>query len=204
MSVRLGILSDEKMDYQFVVSLLRLADARGLTKAIMANGDVGRLDEGRNRVAGEFLRTDAEWLLWLDTDMAFTPLDFDNLMQRAKQGNPIASGLYYRASDPPTPCAMRYKDGHAKAITAPPKGKTISVDTAGFGFMLTHREVLEKMLAEDFNPTHPWFDNGERGPAGQTLADDASFCWRAKKLGYDILVDTNVLIGHIKAGVLYG
>lgn len=203
MSVRLGILSDDQLDYLFVVSLMRLADARGITKAIFANGDVGRLDEGRNRVAGEFLKTDAEWLLWLDTDIVFTVQDFDKLLMRGKT-NPIVSGLYFRASDPPTPCAMRYKDGRARVLETVPPGKVISVDTAGFGFMLTHREVLEKMLAQDFNPTHPWFDNGQIGPAGQTLADDASFCWRAKQLGYDIILDTDVRVGHIKPRPLYG
>ena len=201
--IRLGILSDDKLDYQFVVSLLRLADARGVTKAIFANGDVGRLDEGRNRVAAEFLKTDAEWLLWLDTDMVFTPVDFDNILRRGGMGNPIVTGLYYRASDPPTPCAMRYKDGHARVLTTVAPNKAISVDTAGFGFMLTHREVLEKM-APQYNPTHPWFDNGQIGPNGQALADDSSFCFRAKELGYDIILDTSIRLGHIKAKPIYG
>lgn len=201
MSVRIGVLSDEKLNYLMVVSLMRLADARGLTKVIFANGDVGRLDEGRNRVAEEFLRSGAEWLLWVDTDMVFSPQDFDALLAR---GAPIVSGLYYRASDPPTPCMMRYKDGHARVVKDWPKAKTISVDTAGFGFMLTHREVFEKIAAEQFNPTHPWFDNGQIGPSGQTLTDDASFCWRAKQLGYNILVDTAVVIGHLKPQVIRG
>ena len=100
---------------------------------------------------------------------------------------------------------MRYNEhGRAKVVQGWSRGKTVSVDTCGFGFMLTHREVLSKMLAEQFNPTHPWFDNGQLGPAGQTLADDASFCWRAKQLGYDILVDTSVGIGHIKSAVIRG
>ena len=199
--IRLGILSDEKLDFQFVVSLMRLADARGITKALFANGDVGRLDQGRNVVAKAFLETDAEWLLWIDTDMVFEPQHLDQLLAHKQ---PIVSGLYYRASDPPTPCMMRYKDKQARVVKDWPKKKLIAVDTAGFGFMLTHRDVLEKIASKRFSPTHPWFDNAQAGPGGQSLADDSSFCVRAALCGYQVLVDTSVRIGHIKQAVLYG
>ena len=97
---------------------------------------------------------------------------------------------------------FRYKDGHTKTVKDFRNGSVISVDVAGLGFMLTHREVLEKMAAAHFSQYRPWFDNSALGPAGQPLADDSSFCARAKELGYNILVDTAVVLGHIKPKVI--
>ena len=202
-AVTIGVMADHHLDFVMVRDLVKLIHDRWNEiggRVIWAIGDVGHLDIGRNRVAENFLKeTTSEWLLWLDTDMSFRATDFDALYHR---GASIVSGLYYRDTDPPTPCMFRYKDGHAKVLKDFRPGAMVSVDVAGMGFMLTHREVLEKMAAARFSQYRPWFDNSALGPAGQPLADDSSFCARAKELGYNILVDTAVVLGHIKPKVI--
>lgn len=198
-------MTDENLPSIMVRDLVYLLRNRRIDGGVIwAEGDVGRLDEGRNKVADEFVRSSNDWMLWIDTDMAFTANDFDKLLARAKMGNLIVSGLYYRATNPPTPCMMRYKDGRVRVLKDWPKNAVVSVDTVGLGFILTHREVFEKIAAQGYSQSHPWFDNGQRGPAGQTLSDDSSFCFRAKEVGFDILVDTSAVIGHIKPRVLRG
>src|SRR3990167_9032 len=203
MSATVGSMAVHHLEYMMVRDLVALLHGRvpeiGV-RVIFAHGDVGRLDKGRNRVVEHFLERDTEWLLWIDSDMTFNPSDFDALYRRAQAGNKIVSGLYYRDSDPPTPCMFRYQNaGDRKFLRVVKEFRKgpMNVDGVGLGFCLVHRSVYEKIPA-------PWHDNTLKGPGGDGLADDSSFCYQAQQAGFQIVVDTSVVLGHIKPTVLLG
>lgn len=207
--IAIGMITDSYVNRETVSCLLRLERQRHdrLGGFIDAYGDVGHLDIGRNRVISNFLSTDNEWLLWVDSDMVFTPTDFDALTFRAQQGWNITSALYVRDTDPPTPCAFRYVQEedriHSRVVELPAKDKVMKVDAVGFGFVLMHRDVFTKIATKAFNPARLWCDNSVVGPHGQPLSEDMSFCLRAKDVGFDIALDTAVRVGHVKTRVLY-
>lgn len=208
MQAAIGLMTDHLVEVEAMKSILvLLAEAQPIFhgRVIIEQGSIGRLDRGRNDVIRRFggLGT-ADWLLFVDSDMVFTPDDFRKLAEWANPVRyPILSGLYYKDSTPPLPVAFRWdEDGHSKHVEL--SGDALQqVDGAGMGFMLIHIDALNKIYDNFAGQEEPWCDNGQRGPAGQPLADDLSFCYRATECGLPIHLVTTTDLGHIKAKALH-
>ena len=200
--IAVGITHDAHLDADFVVSLVRLQQAYPMP-VIFQKGPIGRLDVARNRVFSQFLKSDRDWLLMLDTDMVFTPSDFAELAKEANDPNAlIVSGLYYQAdieSGSMRPMLFDFNGDHIVQRTHVTSGSHIQhPDLTGFGFCMIHRKVLEAFGSE------PWCDNTRQGPGGQAMSEDFSFFCRAGQLGFRPNVVTTIQPGHIKPMVLYG
>jgi hypothetical protein len=129
-------------------------------------------------------------ILWVDTDnICETPADPNLAIQQLLQCNvPIVSGLY----------RAKQKEGFQYAAWMDAKipdkpgftpvmsytGNFIQVDTIGFGFCLTSREVFEKIPP-------PWFPWTTVAPS-----EDFNFCIKAREYGYKINVFTDVKLQH--------
>jgi hypothetical protein len=105
-------------------------------------------DHNRNLIAESFLKSDAEWLMWIDADTVIPPEGIEKLLDSGKK---IISGLYYAKHPPHNPIA--YYD-HLNAYKSLDheggrweKGEILEVDSVGFGCMLTHRSVFEDIKA---------------------------------------------------------
>src|SRR5437763_859484 len=77
-AVLLGFIHSDTVHASFLHSVLALVgwdmahDARVLRGGWLGmRCGAGSLPEARNKVVGAFLESDAEWLLWIDTDMGF-------------------------------------------------------------------------------------------------------------------------------------
>lgn len=135
-------------------------------------------------------------LMWIDSDIAFTPED---VLKLYKSDKDIISGCYLLASGEvvayPKMLESAYTIDQVKAMSG-----TIEVEGVGFGFVCIAQGVFEKM-------SRPWFqqvmmektdsDTGEvfKFPL---LGEDLSLCERARRLGYKIWLDTNVKVIHHK------
>ena len=100
-------------------------------------------DHSRNLIAGDFLKSDSEWLFWIDSD---TQVPVGALERMIAHGKTLVSGLYYGKNDPHPPIAYYKFNGAYQPIdkaTKWEKGEIIPVDSAGMGCMLTHRSVFE-------------------------------------------------------------
>lgn len=204
-SVTIGIVHDDKIDAQFVVSLVQLLSTRRdniMGRVAFRGGVVGRLDRGRTDVIRLFLENEAleaDWLLMVDSDMVFGTPQFDRILETADPvTRPIVTGLYLRASQPPSPCVFELKDGHLRIKDNIQPDKVQRIDSAGLGFTLAHRAALEHMREE----TGGWCDNSDTNGHGEPLADDASFFQRARQSGFPIYLDSAVEVGHVKPGLL--
>lgn len=149
-------------------------------------------------------------VLFVDADMTFPP---DALKRLVQHDVPIVGGLCFNRRHPYNPILLRYHpdevarfghgggDGQKKTfgfVYHYPDNAVIEVDATGGAFILIKREVLEKVLEQDnagknssdLN-TRPWWGSISG------LSEDFSFCLRAQRAGYKILIDTGCKIGHI-------
>lgn len=171
----------------------------------------GGIVEGRNTAVERFLQADAEWLMWIDTDMGFAPDSIDQLVAAAHPTErPIVGGLCFTQKETevdglggfrtaPSPTLYRWVDvGDGRQGFTPwydyPANELVQVAGTGSAFILIHRSVLEK-LGED-GPT--WYNRLTNPTTSQLLSEDLSFCGRAVQAGFPIYVDTRVKTTHMK------
>ena len=174
------------------------------------------LPAARNEAAARFLKTDAEWLFWVDTDMGFAPDTVDRLLAAADPvDRPIVGALCfaqreihpdgmsgYRVRAAPTIydwVKVGDKQGFLNRQTYEPDALTRCSGT-GSAAILIHRSVFER-IADKYGPT--WYN---RAPEAQPDADgmqrmlgeDLSFCMRAGTVGIPVHVHTGIKTTHLK------
>ena len=207
LNVALGFVADAKVDTEFLTSLLNVVAQRQdqiQGRVITTQGFAGRLDIGRSIVATAFLeRTDADYLVMVDSDMVFDVKHYDELVRGSKRGGgSITSGLYARNDG--SLCVFDLTD-EGYRITDPTKLMAVTryyeAGAVGMGFICIPRRVLVKM--QEAMPDHPlpWFENGAEGPG--RLADDTSFCWRASEVDEQVYVDVTIQVGHLKTVAMF-
>lgn len=146
----------------------------------------------RNDLAKQALKLECDFILWLDSDMVFPPETLTYLLKEMEEtGADFISGLYFRRCAPYSPVAFETLeiDGE-KANWSDYKGELTGlheVAGVGFGCVLMKTEMLLEMAAEygDFF-----------GPIAK-VGEDLAFCWRARQLGYKIMLDCNLKLGHV-------
>lgn len=109
-----------------------------------SNGKSMRADGNRNIVVNTFLRSNADWLMWVDTDNTIPLGGIRRLLDNQKE---FITALYYLKQEPHYPIAFikNKKNGRYNEITNWRRGEIIPVDMAGMGACLTHRSVFEKI-----------------------------------------------------------
>jgi hypothetical protein len=164
------------------------------------------ITKARNDVARQFLdQHDAEWLLWIDSDMTFDPDSLDRLLEAADPvERPIVGGLCFGQTttgrwDEVWPTIYWWDDSAgypavARATDYPPD-TLIKVGSTGSAFILIHRQVLED-LREKFPEPFPWYQ--ESGLGGRHVSEDHTFCLRAVASGFPIHIHTGIRTGHVK------
>lgn len=185
------------------------------------------LAHARNTATAAFLGSDADWLLWIDTDMGFEQDALEKLLMVADpQSAPVVGGLCFiegdyshdfrgglRSSLAPTLydwCWVEPKNGMPGAYKLVTRQdwsteQVTRVGATGTGFLLVHRSVFEKISAwaqEQGAPPHIWFERIP-GPDGELCGEDISFCLRVHQVGLPVLVHTGVTTTHQKT-VWYG
>lgn len=177
-----------------------------------------RIAEGRCQVVDIFADSNCDWLWMVDSDMTFEEDALDMLIDTAYNHDArIVGGLCFagRADSKMFPTIYelfpREEEGHegewaTRVVEDYPEDEVIAVGATGAAFMLIHREVFAAMqkaygtLPNGERNPYPWFVEASNG--GRPFGEDIAFCLRAKSLGYDILVDTRVKVGHVKNIVL--
>jgi glycosyltransferase involved in cell wall biosynthesis len=185
------------------------------------------LSHARNTATAAFLASDAEWLLWIDSDIGFEPDALEKLLAVADpETQPIVGALCFiegdythdfhgglRASLAPTLYDWAWVEpksggvGAYKMVTRHEwtAGEVTRVGATGCGMLLTHRSVYEKIAAwnqENGAPPYIWFERIP-GPDGERCGEDVSFCIRAHQVGLPVHVHTGVTTTHQKT-VWYG
>jgi hypothetical protein len=165
------------------------------------------------KMANNFLATDATHLLIIDCDIVFSPVHIKRILSHDL---PIVAGLYPKKEPTTPPCCCGFNDG-TRQVTE----DLVEVRRVGRGFILIAREVFERMKEENGGHAKRYHNHGrveweffesgvvtgdmscyeddldEQGnPKREWLSEDWFFCERARALGYRILVDTRIALGH--------
>lgn len=182
--------------------------------------EIGTLiTQARNTIATRFMKSKAEWLLFLDDDMLFPcgnaavlngrwngrlPEMFANtdvITKLISHGKPLVGGLYF-GRDPQGVAqygeAFEHEHENDYAHNAP-YNELRPVKWFGGGCMLIHRSVFEA-IQEKFPETNYTASGRTYGFFTSITPDqgeDVAFCLRAKEAGFQPHVDMSLICGHI-------
>ena len=147
----------------------------------------------RNNLSLQAMKTEFDYMLWLDSDMVFQ----QDLLIRMKQtmdekGLDFLTGLYFRRVPPFTPVLFDQLDIAEDGSCTWTDWKDVpeglfKIGGCGFGCVLIKTDVLfdvQAKFGELFNPI-------------ANMGEDLSFCWRARQCGYDIWCDPSLVCGHV-------
>ena len=192
MKVFIAVPSMDTLPALFCQSLALLQRA-GDTKIGFEVGSL--VYNARNNLAKQAIKSEADYVLWLDSDMVFAP----DLLQRMLSvclDNKIdfLTAVCFRRKPPYTPCLFekleRLPDDKGASYTAlmsVPDGR-FKVGGCGFAGVLMSTDVLMSVAAKFggrmFDPL-PGF------------GEDVAFCWRARQCGYEIWCDSGIELGHV-------
>ena len=144
-----------------------------------------------------------DYIMWIDSDMVFTPEHFQKLLSRDKD---IVSGIYLMADKERIPAITDwnrkfFKENGTFNFLKPADLKgddLVEVVYIGMGFMLVRKGVYESI-------PYPWFDP-QKFDFGDSIIDfaseDVSFCLKARQIGHKIYIDPTVMVGHEKSYVI--
>ncbi len=211
---RVSLDSRRRMDPSRCVILVPVADsiepdcARALFELEQLGYPVWRvygasgIDQVRSQMASDALAAGFEELFWIDADMSF----------------PVDAVEQLRQLDLPISCAIYSKKGQRELVvhlspgtqqmTFGIGGGLSEIKYGATGFLLTKREVYEKIQEHEGLPTCniqfgrpvvPYF-LPMAVPVGENfwyLGEDFAFCERARRCGYQVMADTRIRLGHI-------
>lgn len=129
----------------------------------------------RKEMRDRALKTDAEWFLWIDSDVVIPQ---NAISEFLKADKPLMGGWYFSGNH--WSVAVMRKDAFTYAVN--PEKEIIKADHIGFGFLMMKREVLEKIDIRDCTGEK----HKEYGvDAPQQKCECFVFCEEAKKEGYE-------------------
>ena len=161
--------------------------------------------ESRNQISRKVLEFDkksqlkVDYVLWIDSDMVFSPEHLKKLIGRLEEGNDIVSALYYNLfNGKEKPLAMKRAGERYELIERQKLGKGLTeVDAVGFGFIAIKFDVFRRLEGKYGNRI---FDIRYL-KGGSIIGEDQVFCERAKEAGYKIMLDPTILVKHIKGTI---
>jgi GT2 family glycosyltransferase len=146
----------------------------------------------RNDLAKKAVACGADFVLWIDSDMVFSPDLLQRLMEHMK--NPeidMVSGLYFRRVAPYTPVLYdkleitEERCEHTEFDQIPVK--PFEVGGCGFGGVLMRTSLIYDVALKF----------GDMFAPIKGVGEDLSFCWRARQLGHKVICDPSITLGHV-------
>lgn len=146
------------------------------------------LNELRNDILKDARDNNADYLMFIDSDLTFPPDGINRLLASYKD---VIGGIYNMKQLPPvSTLKMIDKDGKIIGGKAEdiPKDKIFKAYAIPTGFMLIRLEAIKDIK----NP----FDFS-RDEKGEFIGEDVGFCEKVREAGLDIWCDPTIPIGHI-------
>lgn len=136
--------------------------------------------DARTNAVEEAMKLECTHIFMVDTDMIYPPDMLDFLLEDNRD---IVGVVAYKRTPPYFPCVFAKVEGeeYYKSVNVVKKG-IMRCDSVGFGAILIKMDVFFKI-------PQPWFWIDKKG-------HDVNFCEKAREYGFDIHVDTDMVIGH--------
>lgn len=160
--------------------------------SLNACGDI-LVQYAREIFAKSVVEMDADYLFMIDDDMLAPP---DLFYQLAANDKDICGALAFTRNPDHKPVIYDVIEGHDPVTKKEfyinkfsmnyPRNTLVQCDAVGFGAVLIKRKVIDAMQEPRFMGL-------------QGCGEDITFCYKAKKLGFEIWMDTRVKLGHLGA-----
>ena len=191
----IGIPAMDMMQTVTCRSLVGLAVPPG-TNYSFAIGSL--VDDARNKIVDDALKTGAERILFIDSDMAFNPDLLTRLqVTMSVTGADVVCGIMTTRKPPLQPVIYKSldwevtEDGYVKVNKVTyddyPENSVFEVAACGFGATLVTVDICKKVMGIYGAPF-------TRLPG---LGEDLSFCVNVHKAGGKVFCDSRVKVGHI-------
>lgn len=181
-------------------------------------GNDSMIARSRNQLAKRFLKTDATWSMWFDSDNIFPmgnsgaymtltnmrtlPETFSGchtIERLISHGKTMVGGCYWDRRG-----TGRLIAGGSQPIVSPiPSNNLAAVDFVGTGCLAIHRKVFEDVAAKFPDAMDEKAPGNETGfftqimMGGRMAGEDESFAWRAKEAGHPSYLDLGIICGHV-------
>jgi hypothetical protein len=192
------------VDGKFANGLLTSAFSSGVPvnyiTRIHGNQIARQRQEVFNHWADE-IKTD--WLFWIDSDIVLTTKTFKKIWELADKNNkPIVTGVYFLGKDgevsltQPMPSIYLDHEGSLDIhnVHPLPVDEIIKIDYAGFGLVLMHKSIIDKVRKVSDGYSLFLEDHTEE----TFLGEDISFFKKIKKANIPVYADTSAVAEHIK------
>ena len=198
----IGQITTELSDY--LALLMTLSAIEQFPYDVIVNYMVGERphEYARNKIITAALKTNAERIVMIDDDI--TPSQECNSIITAPYD--ICGAAYLTAPKGKPWASVGRKvtvvGGVENWEMAPTGTGFTHVDACGTGFIMIRRRVFQdermQLSPPDADGTVCFFQT-PRGPAGNLLlTEDLDFTYRAKKLGFSVVINHDVKCGHKK------
>lgn len=177
--------SDTMYHYEWILSMFKMFGKSPCNYKLISVSKVHHI--ARNEIMDKFLKTDMDYLLFIDSDMIWEPDSLELAYELIQNSHvDIVTGIYYTKNEPHLPVIKKLDlkagcyDNYESWGNRP-----FEVDGAGMGFMLISRQVIESMK----QPLCEWKGG---------FAEDLNFCLKAKKdFGFKIWAHPGIKLGHV-------
>ncbi len=179
-------------------ALLDVLASRGYVVRTLRNAS--QVDLARSTLATEALRDGFKETFWIDADQVFDPDDVDRIR---KLNRPLVCGLY--SCKGPKRLAGKFMPDAGK-VKFGKGGGLVEIEFGGMGFCCVRAEVYRAMEpglprcsggyeGKDVVPYFIPMLTGDAPPC--YLSEDYSFFARARQVGYPLICDTRIKVGHV-------
>lgn len=192
MNLLIGVPTMDTVPVQFLQSLTALErklkdDGIRFTECIVPGTLVYM---ARDKIAGIAVNEGYTHVLWLDSDMVFSPKLLEDLQMCKK---PFVSCVYQGRRPGYHSCIFKSIDlTHVERFEEYPR-EPFRIEGCGFGAVLMETDILKAV----FNNFKTCFT-----PL-PSLGEDIAFCFRARDLGYELWAEPNCQLGHVGHITIY-
>lgn len=193
-----------KLDASFLHSLLKSLDlfkVAGISYEIFTLSYHCHVDDARNEILTEFLKSKCDQLIFLDADVSWRP---EELLKLAEHDESLVAGVYPKRSLHDLEFPVLVEPG--VELWANEKG-LVEVSGAPTGFMKIKRHVIEELCAVNSHRTF-YSKHAKPGDKPHTIiferthdgrrrySGDYSFCKSWRGLGGKVFVDPEMQLSH--------
>ena len=190
----------------------------GLMTAVISGGANGMPIHTSMRVQGNQIgrqrqvlwdfwadKVKTDWLLWVDSDIVLTVDVMQKLWQTAdKHHRPVVSGVYFISKEnegtlmKPYPVLFNdVSEFEIQYVHPLPDNEVIKCDSAGFGLVLMHKSVIEKMRTAHPNQSM-FMETAATNNDDQFIGEDIVFFRKMKTAGVPLHAHTGARVKHMK------
>jgi hypothetical protein len=183
--IMVGIPIHRPIEFKVFESFIRMTNYRGEHELHFCMVSNSLIYDAREHIAEEFLKSECEYLMFIDSDMTFHPKSIEFLTRHKKD---FVTAKAFKRVKPYQPCfytKVEYNDGVPNLETPLQYGEgLLRIEGAGLACALIHRSVFERLEKPFFFP-YP------------NVGEDLTFCLKMKEKEIEMFCDTTLQFGHL-------